>query len=325
MENMKFANNITEVIGNTPLVKLNFVARGLKPTILVKPEYLNPGGSTKDRIALSMIEDAERKGLLRPGGTIIEPTSGNTGIGLSMAAAIKGYKVIFVMIDKVSAEKEQILRAYGAEVIRKPSDLPHDHPDNYYHTAEKLAREIPNSFFPNQYINPENPAAHYRTTGPEIWRDTNGKITHFVVGLGTGGTVSGTGRYLKEQNKEIRIIGVDPQGSVYKNKYYKTQERVMPYKVEGIGHEYVPGNLDFSLIDEIVAVSDKESFLMARKVARTEGILAGGSSGSAIAAALRIAKKLKEDDVIVVLLPDSGKSYISKIFNDEWMMRNNFL
>ncbi len=324
-KNMKYSQDILEIIGNTPLVKLNTIAKGLKPTILLKLEYLNPGGSAKDRIALSMIEDAEKKGLLKPGGTIIEPTSGNTGIGLAMAAAVKGYKVIFTMTDKVSIEKEQVLRAYGAEVIRRSSDLTQDHPDNYYHTAERLAAEMPNSFFPNQYINPENPASHYRTTGPEIWKDTDGKITHFVVGLGTGGTVTGTGKYLKEQNDNIKVIGVDPHGSVYNSRYYKRPYKAKSYKVEGIGHEYIPGNLDFSIIDDIIVVGDRESFDTAREVVRKEGILIGGSSGSAIAAALKIAKKLTKNDVVVVLLPDSGKSYISKIFNEDWMKENEFL
>ena len=322
---MKYAENILELIGNTPLVKVNKITEGLKPTILLKLEYLNPGGSSKDRIAIAMIEDAEKKGLLQPGGTIIEPTSGNTGVGIAMAAAIKGYKVIFTMTDKVSKEKELILRAYGAEIIRRPADLPHNHPDDYYHTAERLAKEIPNAFFPDQYTNPENPNAHYRTTGPEIWKDTKGKITHFVVGLGTGGTVTGTGRYLKEQNKQIKIIGVDTEGSVYHSRFYKTPDKPGADKIEGIGHTYIPGNLDLSLVDDIVVVSDKEAFITARKVVRKEGILIGGSSGATVAAALKVAKSLTKDDVVVVLLPDSGKSYISKMFNDEWMKENNLL
>src|SRR5579859_1058210 len=316
---MKYTNTILNLIGNTPLVKINKLNQNPMITILAKLEYFNPGGSVKDRIAIAMIEDAEKKGLIKPGGTIIEPTSGNTGVGLAIAAAIKGYKVIFTMTSKVSLEKELVLRAYGAEVIRRPADLSHDDPNDYYHTAERLVKETPNAFMPNQYVNPENPMAHYKTTGPEIWRDTEGKITHFVVGLGTGGTVTGAGKYLKEQNPKIKIIGVDPEGSVYHSRFYKTPDKQRVYKIEGIGHEYIPANLDLSIIDEIVVVSDKESFAMTRALVKEEGILAGGSSGSAVAGALKIAKSLTKNDTVVVLLPDSGKSYISKIFNDEWM------
>jgi len=322
---MKYFENILEAIGNTPLIKLNNVTKGIKATILAKLEFLNPGGSVKDRIGIAMIEDAEKKGLLKPGGTIIEPTSGNTGVGLALVATLKGYKMIFTMPDKMSQEKELLLRAFGAEVIRCPTEVPPDDPRSYYKVAERLNKETPNSFLPNQYYNPNNPRAHYETTGPEIWRDTDGKITHLVVGIGTGGTITGAGRFLKEKNPEIKIIGVDPEGSIYHHKFYKAEGEIHTYKVEGIGEDFIPETVDLEIIDEIIVVNDRDSFIMARRLAREEGILAGGSSGSAVFAAIEIARKLDENALIVTILPDTGSNYLSKFFNDEWMKENNLL
>lgn len=311
-------DNVLELIGNTPLVRMPKLTRGLKPTILAKIEMLNPGGSVKDRIGIKMIEDAERRGLLRKGGTIIEPTSGNTGAGLAIAAAIKGYKAIFIMPDKMSQEKIALLKAYGADVIITPTAVSHDSPENYHNVADRLTREIPGAFQPNQYFNPVNPQTHYETTGPEIWKQTKGRIDYFVAGVGTGGTISGVARYLKEQNPNIKIVGVDPEGSIY------TQEQTRPYKVEGIGQDYIPGTLSMDLIDEWVTVSDRDSFLMARRCVREEGILVGGSCGTALVGAFEAAKKLDESKLMVVLLPDSGRSYLSKIFNDAWMRDQGF-
>ena len=315
---MTIAPNILGLIGDTPLVRLSRIGRGLRPTIVAKLEHLNPGGSVKDRIGLLMIEDAERRGLLRPGGTIVEPTSGNTGVGLAMAAAIKGYRVICTMADKQSQEKRDLLRAYGAEVVVCPSAVPPESPESYYKVADRLTRDIPGAFQPNQYYNAMNPESHYRTTGPEIWRQTEGRITHLVAGVGTGGTVTGAGRFLKEQNKSIVIVGADPEGSLYTGDIH-------PYKTEGIGEDFYPGTFDAAIVDRWVRVSDRDSFLTARRLTREEGILVGGSSGTALFAALQVAKDLDESALVLVLFADTGRNYLSKIFNDEWMRQNGFL
>jgi len=315
---MDLAPDILALVGNTPLVRLSRIGRGLKATLVGKLEHLNPGGSVKDRIGLRMIEDAERRGLLKPGGTIVEPTSGNTGVGLAMAAAIKGYRVICTMADKQSQEKRDLLRAFGAEVVVCPTAVPPDSPESYYKVAERLAKEAPDGFLPNQYYNPMNPEAHYNTTGPEIWEQTDGKVTHVVLGIGTGGTVTGAGRYLKERNPAIQIVGADPDGSLYTG-------GIHPYKVEGIGEDFYPGTFDPKLVDRWMRVSDRDSFLTARRLTREEGILVGGSSGTAMFAALEIAKELDEGALVLVLFADSGRSYLSKIYNDEWMRQNGYL
>jgi cystathionine beta-synthase len=315
---VEYVESILDLVGNTPLVRLNKVTEGLRPLILAKLEQLNPGGSVKDRIGLSMLLDAEGRGLLRPGGTIVEPTSGNTGHGLAMAAAIKGYKMIFVMPDKMSAEKISLLRAYGAEVVICPTNVERESPQSYYSVADRLTREVPGAFQPNQYFNPRNPEAHYRTTGPEIWRQTDGRITTFVAGVGTGGTITGVGKYLKEQNPAVRVIGADPEGSIYSGE-------IAPYKVEGVGEDFWPGTFDREIVDEFIQVTDRECFVAARKLARQEGILVGGSAGLALHAAIQVAVDSKPDDVIVVLLPDTGRNYLSKFFSDEWMRQNGYL
>ena len=315
---MEYSDSILDLVGNTPLVRLRAVARGVGAAVLAKMEQLNPGGSVKDRIALGMIEEAERTGLIRPGGTIIEPTSGNTGHGLAMVAAIKGYKMIFVMPDKMSAEKISLLRAYGAEVVVCPTNVERESPQSYYSVADRLAREIPGAFQPNQYFNAKNPEAHHRTTGPEVWRQTDGRVTVFVAGVGTGGTITGTGRYLKEQNPEVQVVGADPEGSIYSG-------TVAPYKIEGVGEDFWPGTFDPSVVDRIIQVTDREAFVAARRLAREEGILTGGSGGMALHAALVVAAETDPDGVIVVLLPDTGRNYLSKIFSDEWMRQNGFL
>ncbi len=322
---MRYFNNILEAVGRTPLVKLNSVTDGCKALLLAKLENFNPGGSVKDRIGLAMIEDAEEKGLLRPGGTIIEPTSGNTGIGLAMVAAIKGYRCIFTIPDKMSQEKINLLKAFGARVVVCPTAVPPDSPQSYYKVAERLQRETPNSLIPQQYFNPMNPEAHYLTTGPEIWEATDGKITHFVCGMGTGGTISGAGRYLKEKNPEVKVIGVDPVGSVIAD-YFRTKEMVQPhtYKVEGIGEDIIPGTTHFEYIDDVVKAEDRESFLYTR-LAREEGILVGGSSGSALAGALKVAKNLTKDAVVVVLFADTGERYLSKVHSEAWLREHGFL
>src|SRR5579872_2534633 len=310
---------ILELVGATPIVRLDKLSPSGGAQILAKLEYLNPGGSVKDRIGLPMIEAAEREGKLRPGGTIVEPTSGNTGVGLAIAAAIKGYRCIFVMPDKMSAEKIALLKAYGAEVVITPTAVPPESPESYYRVADRLARETPGGFQPNQYYNDANPQSHYLTTGPEIWRQTDGTITHFVCGVGTGGTVSGTGRYLKEQNPEIVVVGADPEGSLLSG------GEVKPYKIEGIGEDFWPGTFDKTIIDRWIRVNDRDSFRAARRVTREEGILVGGSGGSAMVAALEVAKDLDESALIVVLLPDSGRNYLSKLYSDQWMQDNGFL
>ena len=315
---MEYVESILDLVGNTPLVRLHKVTEGLRPLVLAKLEQLNPGGSVKDRIGLSMLEDAEGRGLLRPGGTIVEPTSGNTGHGLAMAAAIKGYKMIFVMPDKMSAEKISLLRAYGAEVVICPTNVERESSQSYYSVADRLTREVPGAFQPNQYFNPRNPEAHYRTTGPEIWRQTDGRITTFVAGVGTGGTITGVGKYLKEQNPAVRVIGADPEGSIYSGE-------IAPYKVEGVGEDFWPGTFDRELVDEFIQVTDRESFVAPRKLARQEGILVGVSAGLALHAAIQVAVDSKPDDVIVVLLPDTGRNYLSKFFSDEWMRQNGYL
>jgi cystathionine beta-synthase len=319
------ANNILEVIGKTPLVRLNRIAKEVPPEVYVKADYLNPGGSVKDRIAVYMIDEAERKGLLRPGGTIVEGTSGNTGMGLALVAAVRGYKIVFTITDKQSREKIDLLKAFGAEVIVCPTAVEPEDPRSYYSVAKKLAREIPNSFYPNQYENQANPDAHYWATGPEIWQDSEGKVTHFVCGLGTGGTATGVGRFLKEQNSNVQVIGVDPVGSLF-HEYAKTGQvgKAHTYVVEGIGEDILPGTLDFSVLDDVLQVNDEECFLWARRLAKREGIFTGGSGGGCISAALRLAKDCKATDFVVAFLPDSGTRYLSKIFNDSWMREHGY-
>jgi cystathionine beta-synthase len=316
---MKYANTVLDLIGNTPLVKLNSVTKGIAPTILAKVEYLNPGGSSKDRIAARIIDAAEAEGKLKPGGTIVEPTSGNTGIGLALVAQQRGYRCVFVLPDKVGEDKRSVLLAYGAEVVVTPTAVAPDNPESYYSVSDRLAREIPGAFKPDQYSNPNGPLSHYETTGPEIWRDTDGKVTHFVAGVGTGGTISGVGRYLKEvSGGTVKIIGADPEGSVYSGGTGR------PYLVEGVGEDFWPTAYDASVVDEIIAASDAESFELTRRLAREEGLLVGGSSGLAVAAALKAAQSLGKDDVIVVLLPDGGRGYLGKIFNEKWMQSYGF-
>src|ERR671912_1051436 len=306
-------DSILDTVGDTPLVRLSRIGAGLTPEILGKVEYFNPGGSIKDRVALRLVEAAERDGRLKPGGTLIEPTSGNTGTGLAIAARIKGYRVIAVMPDKMSKEKIDLLRAYGAEVVVTPTDVDPDSPQAYYRVADRLTQEIPGAFQPNQYANPANPQTHYETTGPELWRQSGGAITHLVVGVGTGGTITGTGRYLKEQNPAVQVIGADPVGSIYSN------DEVHPYLVEGVGEDFWPATYDPSLVDRYVTVSDRDSFLTTRRLAETEGLLVGGSCGLAMHAALEVAESITDPNaLVVVILPDGGRGYLSKIFNDEW-------
>ena len=319
-------DNILQAVGRTPLVRLRRLSEGLKPQMYAKLDYLNPGGSVKDRVAIRMIDDAEQKGLVKPGQTIIEATSGNTGMGLALVAAVRGYRVIFTITDKQSREKINLLKALGAEVIVCPTAVAPDDPRSYYSVARKLAEEIPNAFYPNQYENPNNPQVHHDTTGPEIWDSSEGRITHFVVGLGTGGTATGVGRYLKSQKPTVKIIGVDPIGSLYQE-FFRTGHvgEAHPYVVEGIGEDMFPATMDFSVLDDIIQVTDRNCFVTARRLARHEGIFAGGSSGGAVWAALQLARSLSPDDYVVVFVPDTGRQYVSKVFNDEWMRENRYL
>ena len=316
---MKYARTVLDLIGDTPLVQLNSVTAGIKATVLAKVEYLNPGGSSKDRIATRIIDAAERDGHLLPGGTIVEPTSGNTGVGLALVAQQRGYRCVFVLPDKVGEDKRNVLTAYGAEIVITPTSVAPDSPESYYSVSDRLAREIPGAFKPDQYSNPNGPLSHYETTGPEIWRDTDGRITHFVAGVGTGGTISGVGRYLKEvSGGAVQIVGADPEGSVYSGGSGR------PYLVEGVGEDFWPTAYDPSVVDRIVAASDATSFELTRRLAREEGLLVGGSSGLAVAAALEVGREAGPDDVIVVLLPDGGRGYLGKIFNDTWMRSYGF-
>jgi cystathionine beta-synthase len=323
---MEYKNSILEQVGNTPLIKLNKLSKGLKPMVFAKMESANPGGSVKDRIGYNMILDAEKRGILRPGGTIIEATSGNTGIGLAITAAVKEYRCIFVVTDKVSDEKINYLKALGSEVIVVSNLVDPDEPEYYVNVAKRLHSEIPNSFFAYQYSNPSNPEMHYNTTGPEIWRQTDGKITHFVSSIGTGGTISGTGKFLKEKNPNIKIIGADPLGSIFKH-YKETGEIIKgtPYLVEGIGQDCLPENVHFQYIDEIINISDKESFAAARRLTKEEGIFCGGSTGTIVHVTLELAKKCTEDDVIVFIVCDTGERYLSKVHNEEWLKLNRML
>ncbi len=319
---MKYYNNLSELIGNTPLVKLNKVTDGIKCTVLAKVEYFNPGGSIKDRIAERLIDAAEASGKLKPGGTIVEPTSGNTGIGIALIAQQRGYKCIFTLPDKVAQDKIDTLKAYGAEVVVCPSAVSHEDPRSYYSVSDRLAREIPGAFKPDQYSNLNGPLSHYATTGPEIWKDTEGKVTHVVIGVGTGGTVSGTGKYLKEVSRgAVKVIGCDPAGSVYSNGNGR------PYLVEGVGRgdDFLPEAYDGSVVDQLVPVPDIESFMMTRRLAKEEGLLVGPSCGMAVSAALKVARDLPEDSVVVVILPDGGRGYLAKVFNDTWMRTHGFM
>lgn len=313
------------MIGNTPLVKINRVTNGSRCLILGKLEYLNPGGSVKDRIGVAMIDDAERKGLLRPGGTIVEPTSGNTGMGLALTATIRGYKPIFTMPDKMSEEKRRLLRALGGRVVITPTNVPPDSPENYYNVAKRIARETPNAFMPDQYTNPNNPLVHYGSTGPEIWKQTDGKVDVVVIGIGTGGTITGVGKFLKEKNPKVKVVGVDPEGSIFHSRYYKVEEPIHPYKVEGIGEDFMPKTLELDYVDEVIPVSDRDSFLTARRLAREEGLFVGGSAGAAMHATLQVAEKLSPDKVVVVIFSDTGRNYMSKMYSDEWMLELGYI
>ena len=326
---LRVYDNILEAIGNTPLVRLNRIGRSLPCPIYAKLEFLNPGGSVKDRIGITMIAEAEESGRLKPGGTVVESTSGNTGVGLAIACAIKGYKAIFVMPDKMSQEKIQLLRAFGAKVVITPTAVAPEDPRSYYSVAKRIVEQTPNAILANQYHNPENPRSHFLTTGPEIWNQTGGQVTDVVIGMGTGGTISGVGRYLKGRNPQIRMIGVDPTGSILLETWQRGQVpddvEATTYKVEGIGEDFLPTSLDLSIIDEVLRVTDKESFLWTRRLVKEEGIFCGGSSGSAAAAAVRYAQELAPERLVVVILPDSGSRYLSKVFDDKWMRENGFL
>jgi cystathionine beta-synthase len=315
-----YAEHIIDLVGDTPLVRLNAVAEGIEPLVLAKVEYFNPGASVKDRIALRMVEAAERSGQLRPGGVIVEPTSGNTGVGLALVAQRKGYRCLFVCPDKVGEDKRNVLEAYGADVVVCPTAVPPEHPGSYYSVSDRLATEVEGAWKPDQYSNQENPASHYHSTGPELWAQTEGRITHFVAGIGTGGTVSGTGRYLKDvSDGKVRVIGVDPEGSVYSGGTGR------PYLVEGVGEDFWPRTFDRDVCDEIIAVSDRDSFTMTRRLAREDGLLLGGSCGMAVVGALEVARRAGPDDVVVVLLPDGGRGYLGKVYSDPWMASHGFL
>jgi cystathionine beta-synthase len=328
-DDLRVYDNILEAIGKTPLVRLNRVGRSAFCPIYAKLEFLNPGGSVKDRIGITMIREAEEAGRLKPGGTVVESTSGNTGVGLAIACAIKGYKAIFVMPDKMSQEKIQLLRAFGAKVVITPTAVAPEDPRSYYSVADRIVADTPNAILANQYHNPENPLSHYQTTGPEIWEQTLGRVTDVIIGMGTGGTISGVGRYLKERNPQIRIVGVDPTGSILLETWQEGQipddVEATTYKVEGIGEDFLPSALDLSVIDDVLRVTDKESFLWTRRLVKEEGIFCGGSSGSAVAAAVRYSQKLAPERLVVVVLPDSGSRYLSKVFDDKWMRENGFL
>jgi cystathionine beta-synthase len=311
---------VLDLVGRTPLVRLQRLSRGVEPTLLAKLEYMNPGGSVKDRIGLRMIEQAEREGKLRPGGTIVEPTSGNTGVGLAIAATLRGYRCVFVMPDKIAEEKRALLRAYGAEVVICPTAVEPESPESYYSVSDRLAEEIPGAYKPDQYSNPANPEAHYETTGPELWDQTGGEIDAIVFSVGTGGTISGTARYLREQKPDLLVVGADPEGSIYSN-----PEDVHPYLVEGIGEDFWPRTYDPSLVDEYVTVSDRDSFRTARRLAREEGMLVGGSGGTAVWAMLQVARRFGPDATIVTLIPDSGRGYLSKVYDDNWLLEHGFL
>ncbi len=325
---MRISNTILDTIGNTPLVRLNKITSGVKAKVLAKLEFFNPGASIKDRIAIKMVEEAEKKGLLKPGGTIVEGTSGNTGMGLALVAIVKGYKLICVSTDKQSKEKFDVLRAMGAKVIVCPTNVPATDPKSYYSVSERLGKETPNSWYVNQYDNPSNAEAHYEQTGPEIWEQTEGKLTHFIVGVGTGGTISGVARFLKEKNPNIKIWGIDTYGSVFK-KYHETgifdEKEIYPYTTEGIGEDILPKNVNFSMIDLFEKVTDKDAAIYTRKLAKEEGIFAGNSCGAAIKGVIQLKERLTQEDIVVVLLHDSGSRYIGKIYNDQWMKSNNFI
>jgi cystathionine beta-synthase len=318
----RYSESVSDLVGDTPIVRLTKVSEGLKPTVLAKLEFLNPGGSVKDRIGLPMILDAESKGLLKKGGTIVEPTSGNTGVGLAIAAAVRGYKMVFTMPDKMSEEKRRLLEAYGAKVIVTPTAVPIDDSRSYMSVARKIAKESPNTFMPNQYYNPINPKAHFETTGKEIWEQTGGRVDVFVAGIGTGGTITGVAKRLKEMKSSVKVVGVDPEGSIFADVFYERKPNPHPYKTEGIGEDFMPSTLDLKVVDEVITVKDSEAFIMARKLARQEGMLVGSSSGAAMAGALKYAKKNDFEYMMVVLLPDRGERYLSKFYSDEWMSQN---
>jgi cystathionine beta-synthase len=328
-DSLRVYDNILQTIGRTPLVRLQNIGRSLPCPLYAKIEFFNPGGSVKDRIGLNMIEEAERSGRLKPGGTVVESTSGNTGVGLAIACALKGYKAVFVMPDKMSQEKIQLLRAFGAKVVITPTAVAPEDPRSYYNVAKRIVADTPNAILANQYHNPQNPQSHFQTTGPELWEQTQGRVTDVIVGMGTGGTISGIGRYLKEKNAAVRMVGVDPAGSLlletWKQGHLPEDRQATPYKVEGIGEDFLPSTLDLSMVDEVLQVSDKESFLWTRRLVREEGIFCGGSSGSAVAAAMHYCQNLAPDRLAVVILPDSGSRYLSKVFDDKWMRENGFL